>query len=110
MEEVPPGHQIWNTVDPSKTQKVVLGSDSSLHFQDKMDAAAWIVTHNENEHVFVCVLMSELEISSLSSYCTEMEGTFCKILHMEYIEMTPEEAHHWCDNEQSLTNFNKEEL
>ncbi len=72
-----------------------------------MVVAVWIVTHNENEFVLVCVLTSKLEISSLSSYHTELEGAFFTISHMEYIGMTPEEAQHWCDNKRSIINCNK---
>jgi hypothetical protein len=46
-------------------------------------------------------------VSSLSSYRAELEGTFRLLKHIKYLDMSPDEVRHWCDNEGVVDATNK---
>ena len=85
-----------------------MGSDGSVHLHEQEAAAAWVITHSESEFATATFLLSEASITSLSSYRSELEGTFCALRQIEDLNMSPESVLHWCDNEQTVINSNKE--
>ena len=57
--------------------------------------------HDDADHfATACFLLSD--ISSLSSYRSELEGIFRSLKHVEYLGMSPTEISHWCDNEAAV--------
>jgi hypothetical protein len=66
--------------------------------------AGWLLA-NDTEHMTAAVFVIS-SISSLSSYRAELEGTFRLLKHIEYLEMSPEEIRHWCDNEGAVAATN----
>jgi hypothetical protein len=88
-----------NTLD--RTGKEIKGaSDGSMLPEGKVMAAAWLVANDESQFMIASVELHN--VSSLSSYRAELEGTFCLLKHIEYLGMTPNEIKHWCDNESAV--------
>jgi hypothetical protein len=86
---------------PSKT-----GSDGSVHKNENVAAAAWIIPTNEQEFVKACYLMTN--VSSVNSYRAELEGVFRSLYHMQYLGMDPEETvTQWFDNESGVQTSNR---
>ena len=57
--------------------------------------------HDDDAHyATACFLLSN--ISSSSSYRSELEGIFRSLKHVEYLSMAPAEIAHWCDNEAAV--------
>ena len=103
----PPGYIVENThlpttvMRPSKT-----GSDGSVHKNENVAAAAWIIPTNEQEFVKACYLMTN--VSSVNSYRSELEGVFRSLYHMQYLGMDPEETvTQWFDNESGVQTSNR---
>jgi len=79
-------------------------SDGSLFRDQEVMTAGWILA-NDDEHMTAAVFVIS-SISSLSSYRAELEGTFCLLKHIEYLDLSPEEVRHWCDNEKAVEATN----
>ncbi len=54
-----------------------MGSDRLVHLSKQTAAAAWFISHNNDEYTLACVLISKLDITLVSSYQTEPKGVFC---------------------------------
>lgn len=79
-------------------------SDGSLFRDQEVMTAGWILA-NDTEHMTAAVFVIS-SVSSLSSYRAELEGTFQFLKHIEYLDMSPEEVRHWCDNEGAVEATN----
>jgi hypothetical protein len=66
--------------------------------------AGWLLA-NDTEHMTAAVFVIT-SVSSLSSYQAELEGTFRLLKHIEYLNMSPDEIRHWCDNEGAVSATN----
>jgi hypothetical protein len=79
-------------------------SDGSLFRDEEVMTAGWLLA-NDTEHMTAAVFVIS-SISSLSSYRAELKGTFRLLKHIEYLEMSPEEIRHWCDNKGAVAATN----
>jgi len=62
--------------------------------------AAWIIAGDETNFTSACTVIRN--VSSLSSYRAELEGTFRLLRHIDWLGLTPEEVRHWCDNKGAI--------
>ena len=76
------------------------GSDGSFYPDDKVMTAAWIIAEDETNFTSACTVIRN--VSSLSSYRAELEGTFRLLRHIDWLGLTPEEVRHWCDNKGAI--------
>jgi len=105
-EAPPPGVVLHNTLNAESDAPIVSGSDGSVHFQEQVAAAAWIVSTDEDHHMGACFLMSD--VNRVSAYRSELEGIFRTLSHLDYLNITPKEVTHWCDNERSVIKCQEE--
>ena len=96
----PPGHIISNTICDPTSDTIITGSDGSVRLVDQAAAAAWIITDGADGYVLAVCLLAN--ISSQSSYRTELEGIFRCLHTIDHPGLTPKEAEHWCDNKLSV--------
>ena len=73
------------------------GSDGSLYPEDRVMTAAWIVAEDEAPN-FTSACTVIRNVSSLSLYRAELEGTFRLLRHIDWLGLAPEEVRHWCNN------------
>ena len=99
-----PGHIVRNTLC-APTDRVVMGSDGSVHLRDQVCTAAWLI-HQDDDHVLSAVVLLE-NISSVSSYRTELEGVFRCLYHLDHSGCSAAEAEHWCDNDRAVAGSNR---
>jgi hypothetical protein len=89
-------------------RKIKGASDGSLFRDEEVMTAGWLLA-NDTEHMTAAVFVIS-SVSSLSSYRAELEGTFRLLKHIEYLDMSPEEVTHWCDNEGAVGATNTKAL
>ena len=70
----PPGILINNTLSDPTTEKLIIGSDGSLHLHEQVAAAAWIISMGDTKHLSATFLMAN--ISSYTSHHIKLEGIF----------------------------------
>jgi hypothetical protein len=99
-----PGHVITDTLGEVDGKELILGSDGSVHLFQKVAAAAWLATAGPDNILAATFLMTD--ISSVSSYRSELEGIFRSLKHLEYKNVTPTMVQHWCDNERGVISSN----
>lgn len=104
-EVLPPGHIIDNTLSDPKSDILTIGSDGSVYLKDEVAACAWMIADTDESRVTACFLLTN--ISSLSSYRSELEGIYRSLLHVQYLGLTPIEIQHWCDNESAVNDCNR---
>ena len=98
-----PGIIHQNTLPPN-VKHLRGASDGSLLEHERIMTAGWLLAADCDQMMTATFVISG--ISSLSSYRAELEGTFRLLKHIEYLNMTPEEVKHWCDNESAVTANN----
>ena len=96
----PPGHMVENTLCHPTRDVITLGSDGSVHLAQQVAACAWMIHDTDLNFAKACFLLSD--ISSMSSYRSELEGIFRSLKHVEYLNLTPSEIHQFCDNEAAV--------
>lgn len=64
-----------------------------------------MIADAEESRITACFLLTN--ISSVSSYRSELEGIYRSLRHIEYLGLTPREVQHWCDNKGAVDNSNK---
>ena len=96
----PPGHLVNNTLTDPRTERLILGSDGSLHLHEQVAAAAWIVSSGPQSFLSATFIMEN--INSLTSHRIELEGIFRALHHLDYLNMTPKMIDQWCDNLQAV--------
>lgn len=85
-----------NTLCHPTNKIITLGSDGSIHLSHQVAACTWMI-HDSDEHfVKACFLLSD--ISSASSYRSELEGIFRGLKHVKLLNLTPTEIHQYCNN------------
>ena len=99
-ESPPPGHLVNNTLTDPLTERLILGSDGSLHLHEQVAAAVWIVS--TGPHSFLSATFIMENINSLTSHRIELEGIFRALHHLDYLNMTPKMVDQWCDNLQAV--------
>lgn len=102
---LPPGHVVENTLSDPHTETLTIGSDGSVYLKDEVAACAWMIAETEESKATACFLLGN--ISSLSSYRSELEGIFRSLKHVQYLGLQPGEIQHWCDNESAVNDCNK---
>eukprot|EP00956_Cyclotella_meneghiniana_P045230 scaffold360113_cov96-Cyclotella_meneghiniana.AAC.2 len=83
-------------------------SDGSLLRDDGIMTAGWLIANNEDEKT--AAIFAVTNISSLSSYRAELEGTFRLLKHIDYLGMSPDEVTHWCNNEAAVNATNMQSI
>ena len=99
-DPTPPGHLVENTLCHPTTEVITIGSDGSVHVSQQVAACAWVIHDSDAHYAKACFLLSNL--SSLSSYRSELEGVFHSLKHIEFLNLTPTEINHYCDNEAAV--------
>lgn len=64
-----------------------------------------MIAETEESKATACFLLGN--ISSLSSYWSELEGIFRSLRHAQYLGLKPNKIQHWCDNESAVNDSNK---
>jgi hypothetical protein len=97
-ENPPPGHLISNTLTNPTAERLIIGSDGSLHLQDQVAAAAWIISAGPELFMSATFIMEN--VSSYTSHRIELERIFCALHNLNFLNMTPTMADQWCNNKQ----------
>lgn len=82
-----------------------MGCDGSVYLANEVAACAWMVAEASDKAMTACFLLTN--ISSISSYCSKLEGIYCSLVHVDQLDITPMELHQWCDNESAVNDSNK---
>jgi hypothetical protein len=99
-ENPPPGHLISNTLTNPTIEQLIIGSNGSLHLQDQVAAAAWIISAGPKSFMSATFIVEN--VSSYTSHHIELEGIFRALHHLNFLNTTPTMADQWCDNEQAV--------
>jgi len=102
---LPPGHTIANTLSDPSTDIITIGSDGSVYLAHEVAACAWMIAETPERSATACILLSN--ISSISSYRSELEGMYRSLIHVCQLGLTPQEIHQWCDNESAVNDSNR---
>jgi hypothetical protein len=97
-ENPSPGHLISNTLTNPTTELLIIGNDGSIHLQDQVAAAVWIISAGPELFMSATFIMEN--VSSYTSHRIELEGIFCMLHHLNFLNMTSTIADQWCNNEQ----------
>lgn len=103
--DLPPGHLVVNTLSNPSTETLTIGCDGSVYLANEVAACAWMVAENSEQAATACFLLTN--ISSISSYRSELEGIYRSLVHIRQLGVTPRELHQWCDNESAVNDSNK---
>ena len=130
IQRIEQGNEIWTTMDntmiqlrtiddqqhtdliikdllqPQSNGHLTLVSDGSTHLHHGLASCAWII-HQEDGHELKANYFIR-NISSLSSYRSELEGMFRGLKHIEHSPLRPTLLKQWCNNEAAVNNSNKE--
>lgn len=99
---IAPGHILHNNLD--RTKPGTGASEGSLFRDYEVMTAGWLIANNDQQMTAAVFVLSS--VSSLSSYRSELEGTFRLLKHLEYLGMKPCKIKHWCDNEGAVQATN----
>jgi hypothetical protein len=102
---IPPGHLVENVLSDPISDTLTIGCDGSVYLKDEVAACAWMIADSESSKATACFLLSN--ISSISSYRSELEGIYRSLLHVQYLGLTPLEIQQWCDNESAVNDSNR---
>lgn len=102
---LPPGHIIEDTISDNHATTIILGSDGSAHLQTGVATCAWVLHQAEGQHIKACYSLEN--ISSLSSYRSELEGMYRGLKHIAHAGLAPTEIRQWCDNEAAVDRSNR---
>ena len=98
-----PGLVCSNTLT-GKAEIIVWGSDGSVHLEQRVGSAAWVLHEDDNHALSACFIMNN--VSSMSSYRLELEGSFRLLKHAQMCGMTETEIAQWGDNERAVASTN----
>jgi len=101
----PPGHLVNNTLTDPTTERLILGSDGSLHLHEQVASAAWIISSGPDSFLSATFIMES--INSLTSHRIELEGIFRALHHLDYLNMSPKMVDQWCDNLQAVKDSDR---
>jgi hypothetical protein len=96
----PPRLLLANTLTEPTTEKLIIGSDGSLHLYEQVSAAAWIISTEDTKHLSATFFMTN--ISSYTSHHIELEGFFRALHHLDLLNITPKIVEEWCDKKQAV--------
>lgn len=99
------GTVLQNSISDPRIEVLEVGSDGSLHLQDKLAACAWILYSDEDQQVRGCYLLEKM--TSLSSYRCELEGMYRSLRQVLLADIKPDIIHQWCDNEAAVDRSNQ---
>ena len=102
----PPGHETQNTVVPGLVETVTIASDGSTHLSHGVASCAWIIHQSPAHEIRACFLICGM--TSLSSYRSELEGTYRALLQLQRSGLKPGIAYQWCDNKAAVDKTNTE--
>ena len=94
-----------NTLDIHSDNPLYFGSDGSTHLQHGIATCAWVL-HQDEEHVLKASYLIG-NISSLSSYRSELEGMYRGLKQIESSSIKPQLIKQWCDNEAAVNKYNQ---
>jgi hypothetical protein len=100
--ELPAGHLVSNTLSNPRTEMIMVGCDGSVYLDQEVASCAWIIADEDEQTTSACFLLTN--ISSLSSYRSELEGIYHSLLHIRQLGITPREIQQWCDNESAVSD------
>ena len=85
---------------------MILGSDGSTHLQRRVATCAWLLHQDDGRVLKACYLLGNM--TSLSSYRSELEGLYRSLLQLQQSGLTPAIAQQWCDNKAAVDKSNRE--
>jgi hypothetical protein len=81
--EIPPPGELMHDTLKGPQISIKGGSNGSLYPDDKVMTAAWIIAEDETNFTSACTVIRN--VSSLSSYRAELEGTFRLLRHIDWL-------------------------
>jgi hypothetical protein len=81
-----------------------VGCDGSVYLDHEVASCAWIIADEDKQTASACFLL--MNISSISSYHSELEGIYHSLMHVRQLGITPTEIQQWCDNESAVSDSN----
>ncbi len=96
----PPGHLVHNTLTDPHTERLILGSNGSLHLHEQVAAAAWIISTGPQSFLPATFIMES--INSYTSHRIELEEIFRALHHLDDLIVTPKMVDQWCNNLQAV--------
>ena len=130
IQRIEQGNEIWTTMDnemiqlrtvdeqqltgliimdllqPQTNGQLTLVSDGPAHLHHELASCAWIIHQEDGQELKANYFIRN--ISSLSSYRSELEGMFRGLKHIEHSTLRPTLLKQWCDNEAAVDKSNKE--
>jgi len=100
----PPGHIVSNTLSDPTTEVLTVGCDGSVYLKDEVAACAWMIAESTDISLTACFLLTD--ISSISSYRSELEGIYRSLMHVSHLGLTHTQIQQWCDNESAVNDSN----
>ncbi len=104
VRDLPARHLVSNTLSSPDTEILTIGSDGSVYIDQEVAACAWVIATDESSAISACFLLTN--ISSVSSYRSELEGIYRSLLHIQQLGITPMEIQMWFNNESAVSNSN----
>ena len=100
-----PGHIITDSSTNETHQTVVLGSDGSTNLLHRVATCAWVIHQDIGREIKACYALHN--ITSLSSYRSELEGIYRALLQLQGMRSKPKLVLQWCDNEAAVDKTNQ---
>lgn len=97
----PIGITLRNTFKTT-TEPLKIGCDASLHPPQHIATCAWVIeTPSEDQVQAYCHIQN---ISSFTTYRSELEGIYRSLLHVRTLGLLPPHIQQWCDNKAAIDN------
>jgi hypothetical protein len=89
----------------TQTQPLRIGCDASLHSAHKVATCAWVIETLDNSQKQAHANI--LNISSFTTYHSEVEGIYRSLRHTQTLAMKPLHIQQWCNNKAVIDNAAK---
>jgi hypothetical protein len=99
-----PGITVLNDLQ-TQTQPLRIGCGASLHLAQKVATCAWVIETPNNSQIKAHANI--LNISSFTTYRSELEGIYRSLQHIQTLAMEPPHIQQWCDNNAAIDNAAK---
>ena len=100
---LPPGHLTHNNITHQHFEEITLGSDGSLHRDDKVMTCAWLL---DCGGTFATACYNITGTSSLSSYRSELEGMYRGLCTVQQMGLSTPLLRQWSDNQAAVDDSN----
>ena len=97
----PPGITIMNGIH-SQDSPLHIGCDASLHPAPNIATCAWVIENPEQSQIQAHANI--LNISSFTTYRSELEGIYRLLQHIQTLNLHPPSIRQWCNNKAAIDN------